>query len=45
MSATIPLHEGPFQYSLSGSTAVLASAPPPGGSDKERTRYEIGIKN
>jgi len=40
-----PQHDGPFQYSLSGSTATLESAPPAGGSDKERTRYEISIRN
>ncbi len=39
-----PLHDRPFQYSLTGPTAVLESAPPAGGSDREAIRYEISIK-
>ncbi|MBP7049478.1 MAG: hypothetical protein KBE65_00520 [Phycisphaerae bacterium] len=40
-----PLHDGSFQYALRGSTAVLESAPPVGGSDREAIRYEISVKN
>jgi hypothetical protein len=45
---TIPkdlMGDGPFHYTRTGSTAVLESALPAGGSEKDRTRYEITIKN
>lgn len=42
---TDPLHDRPFQYSLTGSTAVLESAPPAGDSEKGRIRYEISVKD
>ncbi|HSW01983.1 MAG TPA: hypothetical protein VLI39_17585 [Sedimentisphaerales bacterium] len=36
---------GPFRYTCTGSTAVLESSLPPGGDEKDRTRYEITVKN
>lgn len=41
-----PTNNGePFRYVLTGSTATLESFLPLGGSEKERVRYEINIKN
>lgn len=40
-----PMSDESFRYTRSGSTAVLESAVPAGGSEKDRTRYEIAIKN
>ncbi|MEN6574892.1 MAG: hypothetical protein ABFD90_01020 [Phycisphaerales bacterium] len=40
-----PVGDGPFHYSLTGSTAVLESALSAGADEKERIRYEISIKN
>jgi len=34
-----------FGYTRTGSTAVLESAIPPGGNERNRVRYEIAIKN
>ena len=40
-----PMTDGPFRYTRTGSMAVLESAVPPGGTEKDRTRYEITIRN
>lgn len=42
---TDPLHDASFQYSVTGSTAVLESAPPAGDGEKGRIRYEISVRN
>ncbi len=42
---TDPLHDAPFQYAVTGSTAVLESAPLAGDGEKGRIRYEISVRN
>lgn len=40
-----PTNNGePFRYAATGSTAILESFLPPGGSEKEQVRYEISVK-
>jgi len=42
---TDPLYDASFQYSVTGSTAVLESAPPAGDGEKGRIRYESSVPN
>jgi hypothetical protein len=40
-----PTNKGePFRYAVTGSKAILESFLPPGGSEKERVRYEISVR-
>jgi len=40
-----PMNGEPFHYARTGATATLESFLPPGGSERERVRYEISIRN
>ena len=40
-----PISGGLFQYTRTGSTAVLESAIPPGGNERHKVHYEISVRN
>jgi hypothetical protein len=40
-----PASDEPFRYTRTGATAVLESAIPAGGTERNRMRYEIAVRN